>query len=141
MGLASLAPVLERVQELRIQTCQASQVLGVDLVGLALVGIDEPQFAGIGHQDLVAALLQHPACPGRVGSSLDCDAHGGCSEAKRRLKGLGGRTQPTFLHNLTALLIDEAEVGVLVAYVQSGCHLGGCSLLPSMVGRSSSLGR
>jgi hypothetical protein len=36
MGLALLAPVLERVQELRIQTRQASQVLGVYFICLAL---------------------------------------------------------------------------------------------------------
>jgi hypothetical protein len=36
MGLGIFAPVLERVQELRIQACQASQILGVDLVGFTL---------------------------------------------------------------------------------------------------------
>jgi len=45
MGLALFAPMLERVQELRINTRQASQVLSVYLIGLALIGIDEPQFA------------------------------------------------------------------------------------------------
>src|SRR5215210_8473333 len=49
--------------------------------------------------------------------------------AQRVLRGeassesLGGGTQPTFLHNLATLLIDEAQVGVLVAEVQSGCYL------------------
>jgi hypothetical protein len=37
MGLALFAPVLERVQELRIETRQASEVLGVYLIGLSLV--------------------------------------------------------------------------------------------------------
>ncbi len=36
VSLALFAPVLERVQELRVQASQASQVLGVDLVGLLL---------------------------------------------------------------------------------------------------------
>ena len=57
MGLALLAPVLEGVQELRVHSSQASQILSVYLIGLALVGVDEPQFAGIGHQYLVATLL------------------------------------------------------------------------------------
>jgi len=35
MGLGIFAPVLYRVQELRIEACKASQVFGVDLVGLA----------------------------------------------------------------------------------------------------------
>jgi hypothetical protein len=42
MGLRVLAPVLERVQELRIKTRQASQILGIDLVRFAFVGVDEP---------------------------------------------------------------------------------------------------
>src|SRR5918998_639496 len=54
MGLGVFAPMLERVQEPRVETRQSSQVLGDYLIGL---------------------------------------------------------------------LIDEAEVGVLVAEVQSGCHL------------------
>jgi hypothetical protein len=45
MGLALFAPVLERVEQLRIETCQASQILGVYLVGFARVGIDEAQLA------------------------------------------------------------------------------------------------
>jgi hypothetical protein len=57
MGLALFAPMLEWVQQLRVHSCQASQILGIDLVGLAFVAIDEPQFTGIGHQYLVAALL------------------------------------------------------------------------------------
>jgi hypothetical protein len=58
MGLGVLAPMRNRVEQLRVQARQTSEVFGVDLVGLSPVGIDEPQLAGIGHQDLVAALLQ-----------------------------------------------------------------------------------
>jgi len=36
VGLALFASVLERIQELRIEACQTSEVLGVYLVGLAL---------------------------------------------------------------------------------------------------------
>jgi hypothetical protein len=122
MGLGVFAPMLERVQELRIKTRQASQVLGVYLIRLALVGIDEPQFAGIGHQHLVAAFLEHPAHPRRVSTRLNCDAHG-LLRTETPPQSLRSGTQPTFLHNLTALLIDETEVGVLVAYVHSGCDL------------------
>src|SRR5215210_6171310 len=57
MSLRVFAPVLEWVQELRVHSCQASEVLGVDLICLTLVGVDEPQFTSIGHQDHVAALL------------------------------------------------------------------------------------
>ena len=68
MPLGVFTPVLYRVQKLRIQACQAGQILGIHFIRLLLVGVDKPQFASIGHQDLVAALLQHPANPGRVGS-------------------------------------------------------------------------
>src|SRR5215210_8946321 len=54
-------------EQLRIEACQ---VLGIDLVGLLLVGVDEPQLASIGHQDLVAALLREPADPGEGFPSL-----------------------------------------------------------------------
>jgi hypothetical protein len=122
MSLALLAPMLYGVEELRIEACQASQILGVDLVGLAFVGVDELYLARIGNQYLVATLLEHPACPGRVSPSLYCDAQR-LLRAKASPEGLGVRAQPTFLHNLTTVLIDEAQVGVLVAEIQSGCHL------------------
>jgi hypothetical protein len=57
MSLRVFAPVLEWVQQLRIYSCQAGEVLGVNLVGLTLVGVDEPQLPSIGHKYLVATLL------------------------------------------------------------------------------------
>ena len=57
MGLGVLAAVLERVKQLGIDARQAGQALGIDLVGLALVRVDEPRLARVGHKDLVAALL------------------------------------------------------------------------------------
>jgi hypothetical protein len=106
VSLALLASVLEWVQELRVHSSQASQVLGIDLVSLALVGVDEPQLPGIGHKDLVAALLEHPARPGRVGSGLDGYAHRRPLRRKAPLEGLGGGAQPAFLHDLATLLVD-----------------------------------
>ena len=101
MGLGIFAPVLERIQELRIEAGQASQVLGVYLIGLVLIGIDEPQFASIGYQHLVAAFLQDPAHPRRVSTRLDCDAQR-LLRTEAPPEGLRSGTQPTFLHNLTA---------------------------------------
>jgi hypothetical protein len=45
MSLRVFVPVLERIQELRIQPRQTSEVLGIDLIRFALVGVDEPEFA------------------------------------------------------------------------------------------------
>ena len=75
MGLALFASVLEWIEQLRVQTCQTSQILGVYLVGFVFVSVDQSQLTSIGHQDLVATLLEHSACPRRVGSSLDRYAH------------------------------------------------------------------
>src|SRR5215203_1434773 len=122
MSLALLTPVLERIQQLRVHSSQASQVLCIHLIGLSLIGVDQTQFAGVGHTDLVATLLKYPARPGRVGSSLYGYAHvllGG----EASLEGFGAGTQPTLLHYLATLLVDETEVGVLVAEIHSGCHL------------------
>jgi len=103
-------------EQLRIEACQ---VLGIDLVGLLLVGVDEPQLASIGHQDLVAALLREPADPGR-GVPVSLAIRSEPSEAST--EGLWGRAQPAFLDHLAALCVDEAQVTKLVAEVQSGRH-------------------
>src|SRR5215212_3183079 len=39
VSLALFAPVLERIEQLRIEACQTSEVLSIDLVGLTLVGV------------------------------------------------------------------------------------------------------
>jgi hypothetical protein len=113
--------MLQRVQELRIHPSQAGQVLGIDLIGFLLVGVDEPEFAGVGHQDLVATPFQEPANPGRVGSRFYGDAQGPL-RGEASPEGFGGGAQPTLLDDLAALLVDEAEVGILVAEIQSGCR-------------------
>jgi hypothetical protein len=58
VGLGVFAPVLERVEKLRIEACQAGEVLGVYFVCFACSGVDEPQFAGVGHQHLMATLFE-----------------------------------------------------------------------------------
>jgi hypothetical protein len=53
-------------------------------------------------------------------------------------EGFGGGAQPALLHNLTALCVDEAQLGIFVAEIEPGCHLrlhfatihGGPILLP-----------
>jgi hypothetical protein len=122
MSLRVFAAVLEWIQQLRVDSCQASQVLGVDLIRFTLVSVDEPCLPGVGHQDLVATLLQYPAHPGRVGTGLDCYAHRRPLGGEASPEGLGASAQPTLLHNLAAYCVDEAEVGVFVAEIHSCCH-------------------
>ena len=70
----------------------------------------------------MAALLQHPARSGRVGTGLDGYAHG-LLGGEASSEEHWGRAQPALLHNLAAVLIDEAQVGVFVSEVQSGRRL------------------
>ena len=70
MSLGIFASMFEWVEQLRVQPCQASQVLGIYLVGLALVGVDQSRLARIGYQHLVATLFEHPANPGGVSARL-----------------------------------------------------------------------
>jgi hypothetical protein len=101
MGLALFAPVLERIQQLRVQARQSGQVLGVYLVGLSLVGVDQSQLAGVGNQYLVATLLKQPANPGRMGPGFYSDAQRGLrSEASSY--GLGVGAQPALFDDLAA---------------------------------------
>jgi hypothetical protein len=104
-------------EELRIHSCQASQVLGVDLVRFAFVGVDEPQLACVGYQHLVAAFLQEPANPRRVGSRLYGYAQWLLLGGKASSESLGCGAQPTLLDHLATLLVDEAEMAVFVAEV------------------------
>jgi hypothetical protein len=122
MSLALFAPVLERIQQLRVQSCQASQVLGVYLIGLLLVSVDESQLTGVGHQNLVTALLQQPTNPRRVSPGLDGHAHRPLrSEASPQ--SFGGGSHPTLLDHLAAVGVQETQIAVFVAEIQPGRHL------------------
>src|SRR5215211_8196056 len=88
----------------------------------ACSSVDEPQLACVGYQYLVAALLQEPANPGRVGSGLYSYAHGPLG-GEAPTESLGGGAQPTFFDHLAALGVDKAQVRVPVAQVQSGRRL------------------
>src|SRR5829696_1863083 len=116
MGLGVLTPVLERVQQLRIHSSQPSEVFGMQFVTLALVGVDEPYLAGIGHQNLVAQLLQQPANPRRMGAHLDGYAQL-LLRVKALLEGFGGGTQSTFFEHFTALDIQKTQVSVVVSEI------------------------
>ena len=135
MGRGVFASVLERVQQLRIKACQAGQILGIHLVGLSFVGVDEPCLAGVGYEDLVATLLEHPARPRRVGTRFYGDAQRGLrSEASS--EGLGVGAQPALFDDLAVVRVDEAQGGYLSPR-SNPAVIRGCCLLPSMVGRSS----
>src|SRR5215211_9446951 len=123
MSLALFSPVLERVQELRIQTRQASQVLGVYLVGLALVGVDQPRLARIGYQHLVATLLlEHPTNPRRVSACLYGYAQWPLLRAEAPPEGFGSGAQSALLDHLAALCVQKAQVAVAVSQIHPDCY-------------------
>jgi hypothetical protein len=123
MSLALFTPMLERVKKLGIQPRQAGQILGVQFVVLALVAVDEPQFTGIGHQHLVAAPLQKPAHPGRVGSHLDGDAQMMPLGTEPTFEGFRGGAQPTLFQDLATLSVStKHRLAVAVSQIHSDCH-------------------
>jgi hypothetical protein len=44
--------------------------------------------------------------------------------AKAPLEGFGSGTQPALLDNLTAFVIQQAEIAILVSQIQPGRHFG-----------------
>ena len=62
--------VRDRTQDLGIQPCVASQLLGIDLVALPVTVRDSSQLSHVGHDYLMAKFLQLFADPDRVRSGL-----------------------------------------------------------------------
>jgi len=83
----------------------------------------------------VAALLQEPADPGRVGPRLHGDAHGPLG-GEAPPEGLGGGAQPAFLDYLAVLRVDEAQGKEYVSPRSNPAVVFGCSLLTSIKDRS-----
>ncbi len=72
--LRLLPPVGDRSQELRIHPRQPRQVLGIGLVRLALVLVDQTELPGVGDNHLVPAVGHEAADPGRVGPDFKSDS-------------------------------------------------------------------
>ena len=101
MSLGVLTAVLKRVEQLRINACQASEILSIYLIGFALVGVDEPHFTRIGYKDLMAALLEHSANPGRMSARLHGDSQWPL-RGKAYPASLRSGAQPAFLDHFAA---------------------------------------
>src|SRR5215203_5251727 len=74
------------------------QVLSIHLIGLALVGVDEPHLASIGDQHLVTTLFEQPTNPWRVSPGLDGYTQRPLGD-EASSEGLGSCAQPALLHN------------------------------------------
>jgi hypothetical protein len=122
VSLGLTAPVLYRVQKFRIGPSEAGQLLGIELVGLTPLAVDQPSLTRISDQYLVATLGKQTACPGRVGSDLDGYLRPLCGVEPAPHRLWGG-AQPSLLEYLAAVVVEHEEVGVLVAKVNSGRHL------------------
>ena len=112
MSLGVFAPVLERVEQLRIHSSQASQILSIELVGFVFVGVEMSLILGAfatktSWPHSFSTLLTH----GENGFPLlYCDAQQRLLRGKATSEGFGGSGQPALLHNLAALCVDEAQV-------------------------------
>jgi hypothetical protein len=139
MSLGVLTAVLEWVEQLRIKTCQASQILCVYLICFALGGVDEPQFPSIGHQHLVAAVLEYPANPRRVGACLYGYAQWLLLRGEASPEGFGDGTQsrPSSITSPPSVSIRHRWLYLSPRSIPT--VIGGFLLLPSSMGRSSFL--
>jgi hypothetical protein len=110
--------MLDRREQTSIEACQAGEVLGIEPVVLAALGVDEPELAGVGHQDLVGASSQHAADPGRVRARLERHAHR-LDADETPLEGLRGRGDAGLFDDLAGLGVQQAQVAVAVSYVDA----------------------
>src|SRR5215216_7148540 len=122
MSLGLLAAMLYGIQKLGIGSGKTRQLLGVELVGLTLVAVDQPCLARIGHQNLVTAVMEDPVHPGRVGTDFDGDLHL-LPRVEAATEVVWGSTQPALLEELTTVGVEDAQIAVLVAEVQTHRHL------------------
>jgi hypothetical protein len=118
VGLRGLSSMLDRREQTSIEACQAGEVLGIEPVVLAALGVDEPELAGVGHQDLVGASSQHAADPGRVRARLERHAHR-LDADETPLEGLRGRGDAGLFDDLAGLGVQQAQVAVAVSYVDA----------------------
>ena len=117
IGLGIGVAVAKGGEQSRVQAPDTGQVLGVHPVALGIVLVDEAQLAGVGHVDLVVAVLKQTADPGGVGTGFQHHAyrrHAGKAAAEGQRCG----SQPGFLKDLAAR-IEDADLRVLVSQVQT----------------------
>lgn len=71
--LSQFAAMLDRAEQLAIEARDASQVLGVDLIVLALILVDQAQLSRVSHDHLVTELRQKTTDPWGVHACFDGD--------------------------------------------------------------------
>src|SRR5918993_4686040 len=122
VSLGVLAPVLHRVQKFRIGPGETGQLLGIELVGLTPLAIDQSSLTRISDQYFVATLGKQTTYPGRVGSNLNGDMQRlfRIEPAPHRL---WGGAQPAPFDEFAAFGVDETEVAVVVSQIHTRRHL------------------
>jgi hypothetical protein len=75
VALSLGAAVTDGRQQTRVMRGESRQLLGIVAVVLTLAGGDGPDLARVGHQHLMAELLQHPADPSGMRAALQSDTH------------------------------------------------------------------
>src|SRR5215213_2520474 len=107
---------------LRIGAGETGQLLGIELVGLTPLAIDQSSLTRISDQYFVAALGKQTTYPGRVGSNLDGDMQR-LFRIEPPPHRLWGGAQPALFDDLAVLGVDETEVTVLISDHHTRRHL------------------
>lgn len=63
MRLSELAAMFDRAQQLRVETCDAGQILSIDAIVLVLILVDQTQLPRVGDDHLMSQSVQQAAHP------------------------------------------------------------------------------
>lgn len=117
VGLRLRATVVDRAEKLGIEPSEAGQHFRIHPVLLAGVGVDQPQFAGVGHQNLMPELPQQLARPKGVRPHLHRHPAAG-KVGKRAPEGRLGRRQAALLDHL-ALPVHDVDQRMSIPQFQT----------------------
>jgi len=118
VDLRVFSAVLERSEQFRVEPSQASELLSVDLVRLSAVGVDEPQPAGVGDQDLVTVSFEQTAHPRRMRARLNGDAHL-FATGETPLEPLRAGWDAALLQDLAARGLQGTQLAVAITEVDA----------------------
>ena len=115
--LARLAAVADRGEQLRVETPQPRQPLGVEPVGLALAAGDQRDLARVGDDHLVAEVRHEAAQPRRARPRLEHDPRWGEAGQHHAQRCRRGADAPLPYHLPAGA--EGVDVGVAVAHVEA----------------------
>ena len=113
-------PVPDGGEELRVESAEPGEVLGIGAVGLALAARDQPDLPRVGDDHVVTELREHPAQP--RGPRPHLHHHPGALQWGERPRERRGRRADSLLPHDLPVATEDAEVAVAVADVDADSH-------------------